>query len=272
MDSHDLFYRILGINVAVHCPIPELRALIHAHWGVMAQAETPADLQYVVSRPRSAPGISIDRSGQPTTWTRDEGQFLYELEGDANIALQRLRPDLWFLHAAVAEWEGRAILLVAESGGGKSTTLWGMLHHGWAYLSDELAPIDLASLQVDAYPRALCLKRQPPPAYPLPAATVRTPQTFHVPVEQLPRVSPMESCPLAAAYFLKYCPDASAPAMRAISSGETVARLYANGLNQLAHANAGLDAATHIARRIPGFLLETADLAATCALIRSGPG
>jgi hypothetical protein len=199
----------------------------------------------------------------------DVGEFLYVLEGDVTIALQRIRKDLYFLHAAVAEVDGRAFLLVAESGGGKSTTLWGLLHHGWGYLSDELAPIDLSSNKVHAYPRALCLKRPPPHPYPLPAATVETPWTFHVPVQLLPQVSPMESCPLVAVYFVKYCPDTSNPAIREISAGEAGARLYANTLNQLAHANAGLDAAVGIARSIPSFALDSADLAATCALVSS---
>ena len=86
-------------------------------------------------------------------------------------------------------------------------------------------------------------------------------------VQHLPEVSQMESCPLVAVYFVKYCPGASSPTVRAISAGEVSARLYANNLNQLAHANAGLDAAVQIAKSIPGFALDSADLAATCALV-----
>jgi len=269
MGLHHLSYRILGVNVAVHCPDPELRALVQAHWGKLASGPTQAELTYAVARRQSSSSISIDRPGQPTKWTSDEGEFLYELESDASVAVQRLRQDLYFLHAAAAEMEGRAYLLVAESGGGKSTTLWGMLHHGWSYLSDELAPIELSSMRVHAYPRALCLKRRPPREFPLPAATFETPRTLHVPIEHLPQVSQLESCPLAAVYFVKHGPGAGAPAVRAISPGEAGARLYANTLNQLAHANAGLDAAVRIAQCVPSFWLDSADLAATCALIRS---
>ena len=267
MGSHDLTYRLLNVNVAVSCPRPELQSLVNAHWGYMANGAAPADLAYSISRSEPNSPIAISRAGQPTNWTSDEGQFLYELEGDATVEIQLIRGDLYFLHAAVAEVGGEAYLLVAESGGGKSTTLWGLLHHGWRYLSDELAPIDLATMKVHAYPRALCLKTQPPQAYPLPAATVETPRTLHVPVRQLPAVSQLESCPLAAIYFVTYCPDAGGPAIRPISTGEASARLYANTLNQLAHANAGLDAAIRIAQTIPSFALDTADLAATCALV-----
>ncbi len=269
MGSYDSFYRILGVNVAVNCPDPELRTLVQTHWGQLASSELHGELTYTVSRHASTSAISITRTGQPTKWTSDEGEFLYELEADANIAVQRLRRDLYFLHAAAAEFEGGAYLLVAESGGGKSTTLWGLLHHGWGYLSDELAPIELSSMRVQAYPRALCLKSWPSRAYPLPEATIHTPRTSHIPVKHLPQVSRMESCPLVAAYFVNYCPDASAAAVAAITAGEAAARLYANTLNQLAHANAGLDAAVQIAKSIPSFALDSADLAATCGLVCS---
>ncbi len=268
MGSHDLSYRILGVNVAVHCPAPELRALVQAHWGHMASGQAQGDLTYAISRRESTSAISIARPGQPTKWTTDEGEFLYELEGDASIAVQRLRRDLYFLHAAVAEVEGKASLFVAESGGGKSTTLWGLLHHGWSYLSDELAPIDLSSMRVHAYPRALCLKRQPPRAYPLPDATLETPRTFHVPVEHLPHVSHMESCPLVAVYFVNYCPERQQPGGSSDQRWRSRRAVVCEHLNQLAHANAGLDAAVRIAKSIPSFALDSADLAATCALGR----
>ena len=268
----DLSYRILGVDVAVHSPVAELRALVQTHWGSMSVDRDIDDdpvlghLTYSVSRSDSNSEILIDRPGQPTQSSPDEGEFLYALEVDSTIAVQRIRKDLYFLHAAVAEVDGKAYLLVAKSGGGKSTTLWGLLHHGWRYLSDELAPIDLSTMCVQAYPRALSLKRHPP-AYPLPEATLETPRTLHVPVEQLPAVSKLESCPLAAAYFVNYRPDADAPRLQPMGAAEAGARLYANALNQLAHPNAGLDAAVQIAKSIPSFSLESADLAETCALV-----
>jgi hypothetical protein len=267
MSSQDLHYRILDVNVAVNCPAEELQTIVEGHWGHLASGEPRAELTYCVSRTEPTSPISIARSGQETKWTSDEGQFLYELEGDVTVELQLIRRDLFFLHAAVAEVGGKAYLFVAESGGGKSTTLWGLLHHGWRYMSDELAPLALSSLRVHAYQRALCLKSPPPQPYPLPPETISTPRTLHVPVQYLPAVSQQDSCPLMAVYFVKYCPDADRPSIRALSAAESSARLYANALNPLAHPNAGLDGAVQIAKSIPGFALESADLAATCDLV-----
>ncbi|MCA9140183.1 MAG: hypothetical protein KDB00_25600, partial [Planctomycetales bacterium] len=151
--------------------------------------------------------------------------------------------------------------------GGKSTTLWGMLHHGWRYVSDELAPIDLATLYVHPYPRALGLKDQPPPAFPLPAQAVTTPRAIHVPVAQLPSVSTESTCRVEAAFFITYRGDGIRPSIRPVSAGEAGARLYANALNQLSHPNAGLNAAIQIAKGIASFALDTSDLAETCQVI-----
>jgi hypothetical protein len=131
--------------------------------------------------------------------------------------------------------------------------------------SIRLAPIDPVTLQVHAYPRAVSLKRDPPPRYALPPETLVTPHSLHVPAH-LFRTGTGEY-PLAAVFFVTYCDSNRAPRLRAISTSETAARLYANALNQLAHPNAGLDAAARIAKSVPGYLLETADLAATCDLI-----
>jgi hypothetical protein len=258
---------ILDIGLRVRCADPELRGLLDAQWGHLASKGSVAEMNYAVSRSRGASKIVIQRPQRDPIGTADEGEFLYELDGDVTIELQKRRTDLFFLHAAAVEVNGKAFLFVAESGGGKSTTVWALLHHGFGYLSDELAPIDLSTLEVHAYPRALCLKRPPPLPYRLPPETVRTPRTLHIPVPSLPLVSPVARCPLAAMLFVNYCPTATAPSIQPITPGEAGARLYVNALNQLAHANAGLDAAADIAQSVPNFTLESADLSSTCALV-----
>lgn len=292
MRSSDLSFRILDVDVRVRCPDPRLRSLVACHWSGMrldrdrgvransgacgAERVKPGEengstgsLDYEIARDRESGAISFSRPGLTPQTASDEGLFLYELEADATIKIQTLRSRLYFLHAAVAEVDGKAYLFVAESGGGKSTTLWGMLHHGWSYFSDELAPIELDTMWVHAYPRALGLKRRPPAGYPLPETALQTPRTFHVPVDSLPRVSALACCPLEAAYFVKYCPDASGPSICPIGAGEAAARLYANSLNQLAHDNAGLAAAVRITKAIRSYSLRSAELAATCALLEA---
>ena len=61
------------------------------------------------------------------------------------------------LHAGAVERDGEAVVLVGESGMGKSTLTAAMVRSGYAYLSDEIAIIDPESFAVRAYPKAIDL-------------------------------------------------------------------------------------------------------------------
>ena len=199
---------------------------------------------------------------------KDEAELLWALDDDVVIEIQKRRPDLYFVHAAVLELGGRAFMLVAESGGGKSTTAWALLHHGFGYLSDELGPVDLDSLSVQPYLRALCLKDEPPAPYTSPSQRAPNVQVDTRLDTHLPGPIRREPLGLAATFFLRYEPGAPGPSVRPVTSAEGSARLYANTLNALAHQAAGLDGAIRIASRRSCFELVSAELAATAALVR----
>jgi HprK-related kinase A len=62
------------------------------------------------------------------------------------------------LHAAVVERNGRAMILPAPPGSGKSTLCAGLISRGWRLLSDELALIDPESVLLAPNPRPVSLK------------------------------------------------------------------------------------------------------------------
>lgn len=190
------------------------------------------------------------------------------LDDQLTIDAQQRRPELLFVHAAAIARNGRALLLAAESGGGKSTTAWGALHEGFTLLSDELAPLDPRTLAVHSHARAVCLKSRPPRPYPLPAGTLRTTAGFHVPPSLWPSAPPPGPVPLAAVVFVSYRPRRSKPEMTPVGAAETATRLYANSLNPLAHRSEGLDTVLALARRVPGFVLHSGDLRQTGRLLR----
>ena len=262
-------FELLGQRFCFQSADISLQQLVRANWGHVTVTQSACQLTDVCYRAERQGSQTIVLTLPDGRFIRsaDTCGFLYQLERQVIIELQNRRPELYFLHAAAGERNGKACLLIATSGSGKSTTQWALLHHGFRYLSDELAPIDLDSMQVHAYPHALCLKQRPPLPYELPRETVETCHSLHVPVSSMPLVAERERYSIALALFLEYRPTASAPAVRPLSIGEISARLYANALNQLAHPNAGLHAATHIAEQVPGYLLESADLTATCELV-----
>ena len=253
----------------VECSDPTLLAVLDANFGAMASAhvDSPPDLEYAINGGPTAYSLSSRKN--TTLEAEGLGDLLYLLEGEVTVDLQKQRPDLFFLHSAALAWAGKAYLFTAESGGGKSTTTWGLLHHGFGYLSDELSPIDLRSMSVLPYPHALCLKRSPPAPYPLPGEVIHLGRTMHVPTRVFPGNVIGEATPLAAIFLLNYSPHLAQPSIDLIGSGEASAHLYVAALNALAHPNQGLDAAVSIAQYVPTYAVNTADLRATCALIRS---
>lgn len=66
------------------------------------------------------------------------------------------------LHAACVAREGRGLVLVAPSGGGKSTLAAGLVRRGWSYLSDEAVAILPGSRTVFGFPRPIALKGDAP--------------------------------------------------------------------------------------------------------------
>jgi hypothetical protein len=264
--SESLAFSFFDVEVQVTVTDPVCKKLLLANYGFFQVTSKYPVLSYVVNR-RKADRFLILRGSDPPLQAHDDGDFLFLFEKDLTIELQKVRPTLYFVHAAVLEHQGKGLMLIAASGGGKSTTTWALCHHGFRYLSDELGPVDVRTLKVVPYPHALNLK-EAPPSYPLPPQTVRTSRTLHVPVETLPGGVQSAPTPLAAIFFLFYRPDACSPEIQPVNRAEAGARLFANALNALAHPGDGLDAALEIAANCSCFELTSNDLMETCCIVR----
>jgi hypothetical protein len=227
------------------------------------------DMEFSVKSDETSSSLSLVKRGHAAQAAGDSSDLLFLLEKEITIELQRRRAELYFLHAAAIAQGGRVCLLAAESGGGKSTTTWAMLHHGFDYLTDELSAVELQSMRVFPYPHAISMKRQPPPSYPLPSSVMQLGRTMHVPARALPGAVVSEPRPLGAVFLLRFRPDLPAPEVRAIGPAEAAARLYVNALNALAHTDHGLDAVARIAEHVPCYTVSSAGLRETCSLIRS---
>lgn len=262
---------VLERSVRIQCDHAGARELLAAtHAAMVAPGSAArADFEYrVVPAVGSEEGFSVQRDAREIGRAHSPGDVLFLLKQDLVVEIQRARPDLYFVHAAALEREGRGLILVAESGGGKSMTTWALLHEGFRYGSDELAPVEPRTGRVHGFPTALCLKSDPPDSFPLPPGAIRTPGARHVPVDSLP--APLARFPsvLAAIFFIiHYRPRNPRPSVREVGPAEAGARLFAQALNALAHPQEGLDAAIDIARGSRCFSLETGDLRATSQLV-----
>lgn len=264
--------QVVGHPVSIDCDDAGARQLLEANFGALARPggvsdALPSEMVYVVRRTASGGPFSLSCRQESPILLDDLGDLLYALEKDLVVSLQRRRPELLFLHSAVLERAGRGYLLAGDSGNGKSMTTWGLLHRDFRYLSDELAPIDPATMQVHAYPHALCMKREPPPAYPLPSGGVQSlVSTLHMPVAFLPARLGPATCAVEAIVFVHHDRALTVPRLRRLGSAEAGARLYTNALNALAHPDNGLDVVLKIASQAHCYLLQTADLVQSCDL------
>ena len=264
---HILTLNVLDRGVRLSCVDHETYGLLLILYRSLQGHPKWVDLDYTVGRAGTPATYFIERRGRARLTAPDDGTFLALLDDDVTIELQKLRRDLYVVHAAVVQYHAGAVMLVARSGGGKSTLCWALLHHGLGFLSDELAPVDLDTLTVYPYRRALVLKRDPAPAYPLPPAVLRTTRGFCVSADDMPGAIATTPSPLTAVFFLHHEGATSSPSVRALTPAEAAARLYANALNPLAHPGDGLDGTIRIATTRSRFDLVTGDLPATCELV-----
>jgi hypothetical protein len=259
---------MLGWPVALECSDVRLFDLVRGLYGRLppAEADDADRIRLLREADGTCRGDSTFGEALPPC---EEAVALSWLDDQLTIGAQHRRQDLLFLHAAALRRNARAVLLLAESGGGKSTASWAAVHEGFALMSDELAPVRVEDATVLPHPRAVCLKTRPPGPWPLPEGTFSTAGGFHVPPELLPLPPADGPAPIAALVFVSHRTDGSDPRLTSIAPAEAAARLYAHSLNPLAHAGDGLDAVSALARRVPAFTLVSTDLPKTARLIAS---
>ncbi|MFI5403523.1 MAG: HprK-related kinase A [Planctomycetota bacterium] len=118
--------------------------------------------------------VSIVRPRGLRRWVRPQALFLLDglllfepyparltmplLEWGLNWCLAGSLHDHLIVHAAVLERNGRAILMPAKPGTGKSTLCTALVHRGWRLLSDEMALLRPSDGLLDPIPRPVALK------------------------------------------------------------------------------------------------------------------
>jgi hypothetical protein len=263
---------IFNKNIKVVCHHPRVYEIVRANFNIFTTRDNPlantADLSYQVDFNESSSIYSLIIEPDIVLTTPFQGEFLYWIEKEITISLQKIRKDLYFLHAAALEYKGDAFILTGPTGSGKSTMTWALLNNNCSYLSDELAPIDIQTMSVQPYPHALCLKAEPASPYTLPADVIKTESTDHIPTTNRNIKVITQPTQLKAIFFVQHQAESSDPSIRKLKKAESALRLYTNTLNALAHDNAGLNSATAIVTNCACYELMTADLTASCAIVK----
>jgi HprK-related kinase A len=85
-------------------------------------------------------------------------EVLPYLEWATNWRVIARYPQFMQIHAASLSYQGKGLILAATSGSGKSTLAAALMSRGWRYLCDEFALINRQTMQLHAFPKAICIK------------------------------------------------------------------------------------------------------------------
>ena len=260
----DVDLQILDCDVTLRCDDSETADVLSRCYSALLQASSHAVAKNIWIRIRSGPeeeSWTVSLGGR-TSNCCDLDELLYVVDKALTVRLQHQRSDLFFVHGAAVTNGTHCVVISGESGSGKSTLCWQLCSAGFGYMSDELVPIDLRTIEAQPYPHALCLKSVAPGAALLPASTIDAGRTLHVPVLDLRGGVRKDSTIVSAFVFLQGNPAVESPEIRSVSKSEAAARIFANGLNQLAHEQSGLGAAAKLANAVPSYLLQRCSIVA----------
>ena len=122
-----------------------------------------ADFHVRIARPRGLrrwlkPQVVFEFDGAPPFLPLPADQAFPILEWGLNWCISTHCHQYLVIHAAVVELGGRALMLPAPPGSGKSTLCAGLVSRGWRLLSDELALLDPATGSIAPLARPVSLK------------------------------------------------------------------------------------------------------------------
>ncbi len=207
-------------------------------------------------------------------------QLLRLMEWQLDIFLSENTTEQALLHSGAVARDGQALLLIGESGAGKSSSSLALFLEGYRYLSDELAVIDLLNGSVSGFVKAFSLKD--PGLFPILDLYAEhmlgpdgrqnresmTPVWYVHPLDIRPDSVQVSSVPIRYLVFPQYDP-ARAPALDPISPEKAMTLLIENYVNTRTLRTGGLARLAQLVRETPAYCLTTPGVEETVALVET---
>jgi len=139
--------------------------LLYADYEIFTEHDYFVDFYVTVKAPRSIrrwyrPKVFFSYDGSEPFKPLPQQQALPVFEWGLNWCIATSAHQYLMIHAAVVEKAGKALILPAPPGSGKSTLCAGLVSRGWRLLSDEMTLIDPINGQIVPAPRPISLKNE----------------------------------------------------------------------------------------------------------------
>jgi len=161
----ELLLRLSPFTARIRSPLPLVADAIARMYGEfpVVPADEFADFDVRVAAPASLrrwirPQVFFYFDDRPSFRPLPAGQAYPMLEWGLNWCIAAHAHQFLIVHAAVIEKGGRAAILPAPPGSGKSTLCAGLVSRGWRLLSDELTLVDLVTGAIHGMARPINLK------------------------------------------------------------------------------------------------------------------
>lgn len=156
-----LHLHLLGIDVIVRASTVQMRELLGDLWAPFKAAAGPQGAAEIVIRD-SGGSWDVEVLGRDRFETDDLWDLLDRVSSGLFQYVVLMGEGFLDIHAAVLAREELTVLVTGAPGAGKTTLTLEMLTSpkvsGWFYMSDDLAPIEVSSGQVWAFPKPLSIK------------------------------------------------------------------------------------------------------------------
>ncbi len=276
----DVHFQIGVIPVTLRTPLRKLRR-DYASLYDFARVDRKSPNSFIIEvtpKPfslRHRPRFDVSINGHLQFEPSRLAEIIPCIEWSINWEISRSLSGHLQLHASTMEKNGCGIILPGESGAGKSTLAAGLLARGYRYLCDEFALIDTDTLQLQPYPRVLCVKK---PAFPVMEALglplhgrkhyLKGIKGYvgYVKPNTIGDASVASSCPVRNIIFPKYQAGAD-PVLMPISRAQAAFSLHTYCFNLLSCHRNSFDVITSVARNANCFRLVSGDIQKTCDLI-----
>lgn len=168
--KHSSSLRILSFTLKLNSNslvfIREFQQLTSAFQFVGEENKPDVEYEALIQNNKNSEHL-LAKHGNIVYKTPDWLNLLFRLqEYFLNDFIKSTRDQYYLVHSAVLVKKGRAVVFPGISKSGKSTITIALLKEGFKYLSDEVAAIDLKTLRVTGFPRAIVIREKTLPLFP----------------------------------------------------------------------------------------------------------